>query len=48
MGLVDYPELFTYMPSFHEILITVSGFTFCGFLFLAGERLFRGHLSDEH
>jgi molybdopterin-containing oxidoreductase family membrane subunit len=48
MGLVDYPELFTYMPSFHEILITVSGFTFCGFLFLAGERLFRGHVAEDH
>jgi Ni/Fe-hydrogenase subunit HybB-like protein len=48
MGLVDYPELFHYMPSLHEVLITVGGFAFCGFLFLAGERLFRGHLSEDH
>ncbi|THB75600.1 MAG: polysulfide reductase [Desulfobulbaceae bacterium] len=48
MGLVDYPELFTYMPTFHEIIITLSGIGFCGFLFLAGEKLFRGHLSEDH
>jgi molybdopterin-containing oxidoreductase family membrane subunit len=48
MGLVDYPELFSYSPSFHEWLITLGGIAFCGFLFLAGERLFRGHLSHDH
>ncbi len=48
LGLVDYPHLFTYAPSLHEWLITIGGFAFCGFLFLAGERLFRGHLSEDH
>ena len=48
MGLVDYPEMFTYMPTFHEIIITVAGISFCGLLFLIGEKLFRGHLSEEH
>ncbi len=48
MGLVDYPELFTYAPTFHEWMVTLGGIGFCGFLFLAGERLFRGHLSDDH
>jgi Ni/Fe-hydrogenase subunit HybB-like protein len=48
MGLVDYPELFTYMPTPHELLVTLGGFAFCGFLFLAGEKLFRGHLSEDH
>ena len=48
MGLVDYPEMFTYMPTLHEIMITIGGFGFCGFLFLAGEKLFRGHLSEDH
>ena len=48
MGLVDYPELFTYVPSLHEWIITIGGIGFCGFLFLAGEKLFRGHLSEEH
>lgn len=40
MGLVDYPELFSYMPTPHELIITLSGFAFCGFLFLAGENCF--------
>lgn len=48
MGLVDYPELFTYMPTLHEIMVTVGGFAFCGLLFLMGEKLFRGHLSEDH
>ena len=48
MGLVDYPELFTYVPTLHEWMVTLGGIGFCGFLFLAGERLFRGHLSEEH
>jgi len=48
LGLVDYPHLFTYSPTLHEWLITLGGFAFCGFLFLAGERLFRGHLAEDH
>jgi molybdopterin-containing oxidoreductase family membrane subunit len=48
LGLVDYPELFSYAPSLHEWMITMGGFAFCGFLFLAGERLFRGHLTEDH
>ena len=48
LGLVDYPHLFTYSPTLHEWLITLGGFAFCGFLFLAGERLFRGHLTEDH
>ena len=48
MGLVDYPELFTYMPTLHEIVITAGGIGFCGLLFLLGEKLFRGHLSNGH
>ena len=48
MGLVDYPELFTYVPTLHEWMVTIGGIGFCGFLFLAGERLFRGHLGDDH
>ena len=48
LGLVDYPHLFTYSPTLHEWLITLGGFAFCGFLFLAGERLVRGHLTEDH
>ena len=48
MGLVDYPELFSYRPTLHEWVITLGGIGFCGFLFLAGEKLFRGHISEHH
>ncbi|PHR24057.1 MAG: polysulfide reductase [Desulfotalea sp.] len=48
MGLVDYPELLTYMPSLHETLVVVAGISLCGLCFLVGERLFRGHVSEDH
>ncbi|MFV0437147.1 MAG: NrfD/PsrC family molybdoenzyme membrane anchor subunit [Desulfopila sp.] len=48
MGLVDYPALLTYSPTLHENLVVLGGIGFCGLLFLAGERVFRGHLSQEH
>ena len=48
MGLVDYPELLTYTPSLHENLVVVGGVAFCGLLFLMGEKLFRGHLTEHH
>jgi len=48
MGLVDYPNLLSYVPSLHENLVVLGGIGFCGLLFLMGEMLFRGHLSEEH
>jgi molybdopterin-containing oxidoreductase family membrane subunit len=29
-------------------MITLGGMAFCAMLFLMGERLFRGHLSEDH
>lgn len=48
LGLVGYPEMFTYMPKLHEIAVTIGGIGFCGLLFLIGEKLFRGHVSEDH
>lgn len=48
MGLVDYPELLTYAPKLHELLVVIGGIGFCGLLFLFGEKMFRGHLSEDH
>jgi molybdopterin-containing oxidoreductase family membrane subunit len=48
MGLVDYPEMLTYVPSLHENLVVIGGVAFCGFVFLLGERLFRGHVMEHH
>jgi molybdopterin-containing oxidoreductase family membrane subunit len=40
--------LLSYVPSLHEILVVLGGIGFCGLLFLMGEMMFRGHLSEEH
>jgi len=48
MGLVDYPDLLTYAPSLHENLVVLGGVAFCGLIFLMGEKLFRGHISEDH
>ncbi len=48
MNIVDLPHLLPYTPSLHEWVITLSGFTFCVVLFMLGERLFCGHLSEDH
>ena len=48
MGLVDYPEMLTYTPSLHENLVVLGGIAFCGLTFFMGEKLFRGHVSEDH
>ncbi len=48
LGVVDLPHLFSYTPSLHEVMVTLGGFGLCSMGFLMGERLFRGHLSEEH
>lgn len=48
LGIVDLPELFSYTPSFHEIMVTLGGIGLCTMGFLMGERLFKGHLSEDH
>ncbi len=48
LNIVGMPHLFSYSPTLHEYMITLAGFTFCGILFMMGERLFRGHLSEDH
>lgn len=39
-------RIFSYAPSLHEVMITLGGLSFCGFLFMAGERLFKGHVHE--
>lgn len=48
LNIVDMPHLFTYTPTLSEYMITMAGFTFCAVLFMMGERMFRGHLSEDH
>jgi molybdopterin-containing oxidoreductase family membrane subunit len=48
MGLVDYADFLSYTPSLHENLVVMGGVAFCLMLFLMGEKLFRGHVSEDH
>jgi len=47
-NIADLPHLFSYAPTLSEYMITLAGFTFCGVLFMMGEQMFRGHLSEDH
>ncbi len=47
-NVLDFPEYLSYVPSFHEIIITAGGFAFCAMLFLMGEKIFKGHVAEEH
>ena len=47
-NIVDIPHLLPYSPTLHEYMVTIAGFTFCAALFMVGERMFRGHLSEDH
>lgn len=47
-NIMDMPHLLTYSPTLHEYMVTIAGFTFCAVLFMIGERMFRGHLSEDH
>jgi Ni/Fe-hydrogenase subunit HybB-like protein len=42
------PHLYSYSPTLHEWMITLGGISLCVMLFLMGERMFRGHLSEDH
>lgn len=48
MGLTEIPHLFPYTPTLHEIAVVAGGMGLCGMMFLMGEQLFRGHLSEDH
>jgi len=47
-NIVNQPHLFSYSPTLHEYMVTMAGFTFAAMLFMIGERMFRGHLSEDH
>jgi molybdopterin-containing oxidoreductase family membrane subunit len=48
MNIVDLPHLFPYTPTLHEVLIVAGAMGLCGMMFLMGEQLFKGHLSEDH
>jgi molybdopterin-containing oxidoreductase family membrane subunit len=48
LGVREFPSILRYMPSFHEIAITVGGMGIVSAAFLLGEKVFQGHKSDIH
>ncbi len=47
-NIVGQPHLYPYTPSLHEIMVVAGAMGLATMLFLMGERLFRGHLSEDH
>jgi molybdopterin-containing oxidoreductase family membrane subunit len=48
LNIVGQPHLYSYAPTLHEWMVTLGGLGLCIMLFLMGERMFRGHLSESH
>ncbi|MBE0429812.1 MAG: polysulfide reductase NrfD [Thermoleophilia bacterium] len=48
LGVSEYAGLISYAPSTHEILISLGGIGLAGLIFLAGEKIFKGHKSETH
>jgi molybdopterin-containing oxidoreductase family membrane subunit len=48
LNIVGQPHLYPYTPTLHEWMVTLGGIGLCIMLFLMGERMFRGHLSESH
>jgi molybdopterin-containing oxidoreductase family membrane subunit len=48
LNIVGQPHLYSYAPTLHEWMVTLGGIGLCIMLFLMGERMFRGHLSESH
>ncbi|MFH1217268.1 MAG: NrfD/PsrC family molybdoenzyme membrane anchor subunit [Pseudomonadota bacterium] len=48
LGVVGMDQLLSYAPRLHEVMVTLGGMGLCSFMFLAGERVFKGHLSEDH
>jgi len=48
LGVNEFKGLLPYMPSFHEIAITVGGIGLVATTFIIGEKVFKGHKSEIH
>ncbi len=48
LGVIDFPKYLSYVPSLHEIMITIGGLSFCAMAFLMGEKIFKGHYAEDH
>ena len=48
LGVVEESHLLSYTPSFHEIMASIFGLAFIGFVYLAGEKMLNGHQLEKH
>jgi molybdopterin-containing oxidoreductase family membrane subunit len=48
LGVNEYQGLLEYTPSFHEIGIIIGALGLTAMTFLIGEKVFKGHVADEH
>lgn len=48
LGVEEALTKIDYMPSLHEILISIGGFTFVVMAFLVGEKMLNGHQLEKH
>jgi molybdopterin-containing oxidoreductase family membrane subunit len=48
LGVEEALTRISYMPSFHEIVISIGGLTFVVMAFLVGEKMLNGHQLEKH
>lgn len=48
LGVEEALARITYMPSFHEIVVSVFGIAFVIFAYLVGEKMLNGHQFEKH
>ncbi|MBF0329741.1 MAG: polysulfide reductase NrfD [Nitrospirae bacterium] len=48
LGVSDYPQLLSYTPSLHEFAVVLGGMGMVAISFMLGEKVFKGHKSEDH
>ncbi len=48
LGVVEAAEFVAYIPSFHEIMVSILGIAVIAFLYFAGEKMLNGHQLEKH
>jgi len=48
LGVNEYKGILSYTPSFHEWAIVIGALSVTALTFLLGEKIFNGHVADDH
>lgn len=48
LGVSEYPQLLSYTPSLHEFAVVLGGMGMVAISFMLGEKVFKGHKSEDH